>query len=304
MQHAGRAKLRQVTKVRELLPATGTGGDTGPPPVEYSAAIDRYLAQAGLGSGSRRVYRISLASWAWPLVGKLTPHGTQRRRLPPPIVPLALLDDPLSGPRLIAAVTERAATAGRRTVNRELSALRSAVAWWQDQRWISGDPTAGLRHLPGARRAQPPLTGDQVTGLFRLRVGLREAAFWRVLCDSGAPAAQVLSLDISGLDLAHSRGRVHTPRPGIWIGWSPGTSDLLRWLVAGRPEGPVFVTSHRAPAHTARADVCPVTGRARMSYRRAAEIFTTATAPLDPAGRGWTLHQLRPAGCPAPGRSG
>ena len=33
-----------------------------------------------------------------------------------------------------------------------------------------------------------------------------------------------------------------------------------------------------------------------MSYRRAAEIFTAATAPLDPAGRGWTLHQLSLAG--------
>jgi hypothetical protein len=31
-----------------------------------------------------------------------------------------------------------------------------------------------------------------------------------------------------------------------------------------------------------------------MSYRRAAEIFTQWSRPLDPAGRGWTLHQLRP----------
>jgi integrase/recombinase XerD len=30
-----------------------------------------------------------------------------------------------------------------------------------------------------------------------------------------------------------------------------------------------------------------------MSYRRAAEIFTTRTQPLDPAGKGWTLHQFR-----------
>jgi hypothetical protein len=32
-----------------------------------------------------------------------------------------------------------------------------------------------------------------------------------------------------------------------------------------------------------------------MSYRRAAEIFTALTRPLDPVGRGWTLHQLRAA---------
>ena len=44
-----------------------------------------------------------------------------------------------------------------------------------------------------------------------------------------------------------------------------------------------------------------------MSYRRAAEIFTAWTRPIDPAGRGWTLHQLRQAssaaaGGPAEGR--
>ena len=39
-----------------------------------------------------------------------------------------------------------------------------------------------------------------------------------------------------------------------------------------------------------------MTGQARMSYRRAAEIFATLTQPLDPAGRGWTLHQLSAAG--------
>ena len=62
-------------------------------------------------------------------------------------------------------------------------------------------------------------------------------------------------------------------------------------------------TAHAAPKparwrssdRAAAADVCPVTGQARMSYRRAAEIFTALTRPLDPAGRGWTLHQLRAA---------
>jgi integrase/recombinase XerD len=29
-----------------------------------------------------------------------------------------------------------------------------------------------------------------------------------------------------------------------------------------------------------------------MSYRRAAELFTASTRPLDPSGHGWTLHQL------------
>ena len=37
-------------------------------PVEYTAAMDAYLGQAPLSTASRRVYQISLAGWAWPLV--------------------------------------------------------------------------------------------------------------------------------------------------------------------------------------------------------------------------------------------
>jgi integrase/recombinase XerD len=81
-------------------------------------------------------------------------------------------------------------------------------------------------------------------------------------------------------------------RPGADIAWREATSQVLRWLLAGRTSGPVFVTGRRARATGAAADRCPVTGQARMSYRRAAELFTTLTRPLDPTGRGWTLHQL------------
>ena len=39
-------------------------------PVEYAVAVEEYLGQAALGPGSRRVYRVSLTGWAWPIVGK------------------------------------------------------------------------------------------------------------------------------------------------------------------------------------------------------------------------------------------
>jgi len=264
-----------------------------PAPVEYAAAVDRYLGQACLGPASRRVYRISLAAWAWPLVGQRVPRGRRRRGASPPVVPLALLDDQATGARLAAALADRAASADARTVNRELSALRSAVGWWLDQRWIRADPTAGLRHLATSAAALPSLTPDQVARLFQATTSLRDHAFWRMLYDTGGPASDVLQLDIGQLDLA--RHRVHRG-PGAGLQWREGTTQLLRWLLAGRPDGPVFVTGRRAPSGSAPADTCPVTGRARMSYRRAAEIFTSATAPLDPSGRGWTLHQLCLAG--------
>jgi integrase/recombinase XerD len=266
-------------------------------PVEYAVAVDWYLDQAALSSSSRRVYRISLANWAWPLIGKPIPGGPERRSAAPPIVPLALLDDPAAGDRLATQFTARTATADARTANRELSALRSAVGWWREQDWIQADPTTGLRHRhPDA--LGPPLSADQVNALFRLPVSLREHALWRVLHDSGVPAAEALALDAGHLDLARHRIRHRDPLRVGGIEWREETSQLLRWLLAGRTWGPVFVTDRRAPAGTAVADVCRVTGRARMSYRRAAEIFTALTRPLDKAGRGWTLHQLSLAGRP------
>jgi len=268
-----------------------------PAPVEYAAAVERYLGQASLGPASRRVYRISLAAWAWPLVSRRAPLGERRRGAVPPVVPLALLDDPSAAAKLAAALAERAVGAGARTVNRELSALRSAVGWWLDQRWISADPTAGLYHLATAGVVLPPLTPEQVASLFGATTSLREHAFWRMLHDTAAPAGEVLGLDIGRLDLARHRARgAPGPGPATWLDWREGTTQLLRWLLAGRTEGPVFLTGRHAPAGSDPAHTCPVTGRARMSYRRAVEIFTAATRPLDPSGRGWTLHQLCLAG--------
>ena len=283
----------------EAVIAQRQGPGPGPAavPVEYAVAVDRYLAEASLGPASRRVYRISLTSWAWALVGRPVPPGAQRRGAVPPVVPLALLDQAEARARLAAALADRGAGADARTVNRELSALRSAVGWWQDQRWITQDPTAGLRHRAGPAAPVAPLTSGQVAGLFRTTAALREHAFWRVIYDSAAHVDDVLALDAGRLDLRGGRAPLAPPAgPAGWIRWRDSTSQVLGWLLAGRTYGPVFLTDRRAPARAAAADVCPVTGRARMSYRRAAEIFTSATRPLDPAGRGWTLGQLRQAG--------
>jgi integrase/recombinase XerD len=273
--------------------------------VEYAVAVDRYLAEASLSPASRRVYRISLTSWAWALVGRQPPAGAQRRGAAAPIVPLAVLDRDDAGARLAAALADRGRTADARTVNREVSALRSAVGWWREQQWIGRDPTAGLQNLADRGEPAPALTSSQVTELFRLPVTLREQAFWRVLYDSGAHVDDVLGLDAGRIDLPGDGAPIPLPgRMRGWIRWQQGTSQLLGWLLAGRSYGPVFLTGRRARARTAHADVCPLTGRARMSYRRAAEIFAAATRPLDPADRGWTLSQLRLAGLEHPRQPG
>jgi hypothetical protein len=259
-------------------------------PVEYAVAVDRYLAESDLAPASRRVYRISLTSWTWPLVGSRLPAGADRRKASPPVVPLALLDDPDTRPRLAAAVAHRRLEAGTRTVNRELSALRSAISWWQFQDWVRTDPTLELRQPAGPLVPLQPLSSAEVAALFRLPAGLREQAFWHMLRDSCASAESVLALNADAVDGRSRRARTADARP---IAWSAGTWQLLSWLLAGRRHGPVFLTDRRARAGTNAGDVCPLTGRARMSYRRAAEIFTAHTRALDPAGRGWMLHQLR-----------
>jgi integrase len=274
----------------ELSAVSPAGGPAAP--VEYAVAVQRYLEQASLSPGSRRIYGISLASWAWPLVGAPTPLTGARRGARPPAVPLARLDAPDTPARLAAAAARRVREAGPRTLNRELSALRSAVGWWLDRGWISGDPVAGLQRRAHSHAALPPLSGPQVAAVLGLRVSLREQALWQLLYDSGWPAGQALALDAGAVDLAarRARGGAGPPRP-----WCAETADLLSWLLVGRRSGPLFLTDRRAPSRAPAADVCPMTGRARMSYRRAAEIFTTATRPLDPSGRGWTLHQLSAA---------
>ncbi|MFF7381936.1 hypothetical protein [Streptomyces griseoluteus] len=256
-------------------------------PVEYSVGVDRYLAAAGLGPASSRIYRISLLGWAWPLVGRRTPTGRARRGARPPAVPLSLLDDPETPERLRRAMTDRSTTARPTTLVRELACFRAAANWWLSQSWITMDPARDLAQPLPAASPRPP---DRARAALALRAPLRELAFWYLLHESGAPVEQVLSLDIAHLDLP---GRHTRPGAPIRLTWGEGTARLLPLLLAGRTAGPVFVTARRAPATTPPADRCPVTGRGRLSYRRAAELFTAATRPLDPSGHGWTLLALR-----------
>jgi len=261
-------------------------------PVEYAVAVDRYLAEAGLGAASQRVYRISLTGWAWPLVGKLPPDGRSRRRASPPIVPLALLDHTDTHRRLAGALAHRVQLAGARTVNRELSTLRSAVGWWRRQQWITTDATTVLGQFDAVRAAPVQrLAPAQFDALFRAPAGLREHAFWHLLADSDVAAESALALDADMIDSSGNQTKPSAHRGPIR--WSDHTSELLCWLLAGRRAGPVFLTDRRAPAGAHKGDVCTLTGRGRMSYRRAAEIFTEHTRTLDPSGRGWMLHQLR-----------
>ena len=88
------------------------------------------------------------------------------------------------------------------------------------------------------------------------------------------------------LDLANRRARVHSKGGAVeWVFWQTGSAQLLPRLLAGRTAGPVFLADRRPTRTVAGLDLDPASGRARLSYRRAAELFRVRT--------GWMLHQLR-----------
>jgi integrase len=179
------------------------------------------------------------------------------------------------------------------TYNRALDVFRSAFGYWAAQGWCAADPARSLprRHIL-SDQAQPLSRADIETLLSRDDVGLREKTLWRMLYETAARAGEILALNIEDLDLANCRAKVRRKGGAIdIIVWQTGTARLLPRLIKGRTSGPVFLTDRRARVPLAAADTDRATGRARLSYRRAAELFEAATR--DQQGRHATLHQLR-----------
>ncbi|MGH3846122.1 MAG: tyrosine-type recombinase/integrase, partial [Pseudonocardiaceae bacterium] len=114
---------------------------------------------------------------------------------------------------------------------------------------------------------------------------------WWLLYDTATQASEILALDVDHLDLPRRRAVVigKDARAEL-VGWETTTARLLPRPLQRRRRrhGPVFLAAIApAPARQPTlADLDPDTGRARLSYRRAAEAFKDASG-------GWTLHQLR-----------
>jgi integrase len=195
--------------------------------------------------------------------------------------------------QVVAAAASAAwLSAAARTWNRHRSAIRSFTAWAASpgRGWVTADLAALLERRPETADRTRALPRPEIEALWRRRdVPLREKTLWRLLYESAARADSVLSLDIEDLDLPGKRARV-TAKGGVirWVQWQSGTARLLPRLIGGRTCGPLFLARRRpAPARTpASADICPHTGRGRLSYQRAEYLFKQATG-------GRTLHQLR-----------
>jgi integrase len=268
-----------VGEVRPITPGPAMG---------IAAAVGAYLATlSGLEqAGTRTVYGSTL----WALAADFTVDADSGE---PRAFAVAELNAGKNVEKLTAWFTGRWADRAPATWNRNLDALRAAARYWQAQEWISADPTRRLRRrgrAPDRTRALPREAIDDF--LAREDLELRLKTVSRMLYETAARASEVLALDIGDLDLRNRTAKVRRKGNAVdVIVWQTGTARLLPRLLKGRKKGPVFLTDRKARVPLAAADLDPATGRARLSYRRTAELFEQATS--DRHGGPWTLHQLR-----------
>lgn len=254
------------------VPATSQAASADVGDLSLTTAIDQFAARRALSDATRLSYAKTL------------------RRLARDIGPDRPLSDLAHGE--LAHVVEQAWGAlAPATWNRYVATLRSFEHYCAQRGW----PLAAGAADTLDRRCEPvdntrAIPNADLERLFsQPGLAVRERAFWRLLYESAGRASEVLGIDVDQLDLDNRRARVRSKGGAIdWLYFQTGAARLLPRLIAGRSTGPLFL-SKRAPAPArapATRDLDPSTGHARLSYRRAAEIFAAASG-------GWTLHQLR-----------
>jgi RNA polymerase sigma factor (sigma-70 family) len=260
------ALTRNVAERDHLLRRAGTG--PAPTAPTLARAAREFLGRTDLGPATIRSY------------------GQTMRRL------RRSLGDELPLSALTADQVERVFTTAwsgtaARTWNRHRAAIRSFAAWAALPGLAAG--LARRDDVTAPVPAIPPALLDRIWGNREVR--LRERVLWLLLHESGAPVGTVLALDVENLDLDDRRARGR----GAWVSWRARTARVLPELVTDRTHGPLFLADRRpGPSRTvAPADLCPRTGRSRLSYERAEFLFKQHTRTLDPSGAGYTLRQLR-----------
>ncbi|MFE5324907.1 sigma-70 family RNA polymerase sigma factor [Embleya sp. NPDC056575] len=249
-----------------------TGDDA--PVRTFGEAVDAFLAQDRLAPATARSYRQTL----W------------RLRLALGVgLPLASL----SPDRVADAFRMSWNGTAAATWNRHRAAVRAFGAWTH---------TPGLDTGIPPRPAEPRIATEPDPAIsapafsapaqpWETEAPLRDRTLWTLLRESGATVTAVLALNVQDLDPAERRARRPSrgTRPGAWITWRALTAALLAELLDGRTHGPVFLADRRPGPARARAlgpdDICPQTGRGRLSYERAEFLCKSTT--------GLTLRRLR-----------
>jgi integrase/recombinase XerC/integrase/recombinase XerD len=110
-----------------------------------------------------------------------------------------------------------------------------------------------------------------------------------MLYETGARVDELLKLNVEDLDRPNRQAKVIRKGGGQdWVVWQTGTATLIPRYLQGRTRGPLFLTDRRARVELPPADLDPVSGRARLSYNRVAELWAQHTG-----GGFGGIHDLR-----------
>ena len=238
-------------------------------------AVAGFLTDRDLAPSSHRVYALTLDR----IIGQLGPD-----------IPVAQITTAM----LARFLTTTYAHLAPASYNRVVATLGSLFAYTTRQGATPASPAAGLerrrlRSGPADHARTRAIPETELLAFLTAEHPVRDKTLRWLLYERAARAQEVLALDVADLDLARRRALVigKGGRAEL-IGWETKTARLLPRLLRQRREGPLFLADIApAPARQpALADLDPDSGRARLSYRRAAEVFKAASG-------GPTLHQLR-----------
>ena len=233
---------------------------------ELTLAIDTFLSQPDMPANTRRSYATTLRFIERELAGN------------PPTAQL-----------LAEIVTRRWEQSSPATWNLRVATVGSFLSYVHEQALLDvpGELRLRRRHEHHDNTRSIPIASlDRLWQ--RREIPIRERTLWRMLYETAARADEILGIDVEDLDIPNKRARVGSKGgDNDFVFFQAATARLLPRLLAGRKRGPIFL-SHLAPSPgrvPASLDLCPTTGRARLSYRRAEELLVEHT--------GWTLHQFR-----------
>ena len=246
------------------------------------AAVAAFLTERDLAPSSHRVYVFTLA--------RLTDHLG-------PETPVEQVS-----PRLLAEfMAARYPHLAAASWNRVLATLGSFFAYTTGQGWTPTSPAVGLeRHRHrldrDAHARSRAIPAADLLAFLRAKHPVRDKTLWWLLYESAARAGEVLALDIDDLDLPRRRAVVigKGGRAEL-IGWETRTARLLPRHLAGREQGPLFLTdlavaSARQPAAARpRQRACPAVlpaGSPAVPGRdRRVDPAPAPPLPVDPPGR-------------------
>lgn len=205
----------------------------------------------------------------------------------------------LSPAVLGSVMMERWGESAPATWNTRLTALGSFGTWARRNGWIDRDLSEGIDRRIQPRDETSAARYEELEDIWtHPGVHVREKALWRMLYDTAARTNEILSLDIADLDTATRRATIRGKGGHLQeVVWASGTARVLPRYLKGRRQGPVFVTHRRPNVLPALPDLCPATGRGRLSYQRAWALFKAAS-------NGLTLHDLRHAALTHLGEAG